>query len=98
MQTVECPHCHKPAIPVWRKLCLGPAVPTKCRACGGAVGVPWSAMWTGIPFSVAIVITPFINSVPIVTVLWIAGFAVMSWLHCRYVPLVAPENDGLVKQ
>ena len=90
MQTLECPHCHKPAIPVWRKLCLGPAIPAKCRACGAAVGVPSSAMWVMIPFLVAITIAAFINSVPIAIALWIGGAAVMAWLQYRYVPLVAP--------
>jgi hypothetical protein len=89
MQTLEFPHCHKPAIPVWRKLVLGPAVSAKCKVCGGAVGVPWSAMWVGIPFFVAIIIAALIDSVPIAAALWIAGFAAMSWLHYRYVPLVA---------
>jgi hypothetical protein len=89
MQGLECPHCHKPAIPIWRKQVLGPATSATCPACGGSVAVPWWGMWVIIPFLAAIVIAALINSILITGALWVAGFAVMAWLHHRYVPLIA---------
>jgi|SoiMethySBSTD1v2_1073268.scaffolds.fasta_scaffold1060066_2 hypothetical protein len=89
VQPLECPHCHKPAIPVWRKLFLGPATAATCSACGGAVSVPWSGFWVIVPFLVAIVAAGFVSSTLIAAAFWIAGGVVMSWLHYRYVPLIA---------
>jgi hypothetical protein len=68
---------------------LGPAISAKCGSCGGAVSVPWSAMWAGIPFFVPIVIAPFVGSTLVASALLIVGAAVMAWLHFRYVPLIA---------
>ena len=76
-------------MPFWRKEVLGPAVSATCRSCGGRVGVPGSGMWVIIPFLVAIVIAAFVSSTLIAATLWIVGFAVMTWLHYRYVPLIA---------
>jgi hypothetical protein len=79
-------------MPLWRKQILGPAAYATCRSCGGAVGVPWSGMWVMIPFLVAIVIAAFVTSTLITVALWIAGGAVMAWLHYRYVPLIAKSE------
>src|SRR5206468_610704 len=46
-----CPHCSHPTIPLWRRLCLGPAWPTTCTGCERRVGVPWSSMWLGSVFA-----------------------------------------------
>jgi Flp pilus assembly protein TadB len=89
MQALECPHCHQPGIPVWRKMCLGPATLAKCGNCGRAVSVPWSAIWAGTPFFAAIVIATFVSSTLVAAALWILGAAVMAWLYSRYVPLIA---------
>ena len=88
MQALECPHCHQPGIPAWRKMCLGPATSAKCGNCGGAVSVPWSAMWAGTPFFVAILTVPWV-SYPIAGALLVTGGVAMTWLHQRYVPLIA---------
>jgi hypothetical protein len=88
MQLLECPHCHQPSISIWRKMWLGPAASAKCSSCGGAVSVPWSAMLAGTPFFAAILVTPLISAAAAV-VLWVAGAAVMAFLHYRFVPLIA---------
>ncbi len=89
MQALECSHCHKPTIPVLRKLFLGPGTSATCPACGGRVSVPKSGVWVVVPFLVAITIAAFVNSVLITGALWVVGGAVMAWLHYRYVPLIA---------
>jgi hypothetical protein len=88
MQALECPHCHGPGIPAWRKMCLGPAASAKCGNCGGAVSVPWSAMLAGTPFLAAIVVAPWVSYL-IAGALLVTGAVVMTWLHQRYVPLIA---------
>ena len=47
MKKYPCPHCGRPTITFWRRLFLGPALPTTCSECGGRVGVPWSSVWLG---------------------------------------------------
>ena len=89
MQALECPHCHKPGIPVWRKMCLGPITSAKCDDCGGAVSVPFSSMLTLTPFLVAIVIAAFVGSTFVTPALLIVGATMMAWRHYRYVPLIA---------
>jgi hypothetical protein len=88
MQLLECPHCHQPGFSVLRKMFLGPATWAKCRNCGGAVSVPWSAMWATTPFIAAILVTRWV-SLPTAVVLLIGGAAVMTFVHYRFVPLIA---------
>ncbi len=89
MQALECPHCHQPGIPAWRKMCLGPITSTKCDNCGGAVSVPWLTMLAVIPLLAAIVIAAFVGSTLVTPALLIVGATVGAWLHYRYVPLIA---------
>jgi hypothetical protein len=89
MANLECPHCHKPTIPAWRKMMIGPVTSATCRECGGKVSVPWSAMWTLIPFLAAILITPYFKSNELSVVLWVAGAMVMGLLYHFFVPLIA---------
>ncbi|QTD46847.1 hypothetical protein [Ottowia testudinis] len=47
---LACPHCHRPAMPAWRKLCLGAARSVACGACGHPVSVAfWPAMGAMLP-------------------------------------------------
>lgn len=55
----KCPHCGKPGISVWRKLCLGPLIPTTCKQCRKEVGVPYSAMFIIIPFITVLCLVQF---------------------------------------
>jgi hypothetical protein len=89
MQALECPHCHQPGIPAWRKMCLGPATSAKCDNCGGAVSVPWSSMLAVTPLLLAIAISAFVSSTLGTAAVFIVGAAVMAWLHYHYVPLIA---------
>jgi hypothetical protein len=89
MQALECPHCHQPGIPVWRKMCLGPATSAKCDNCGGAVSVPWSSFFAVSPLLAAIVLSAFVSSTLATAAIILVGAAVMAWLHYRYVPLIA---------
>lgn len=43
-----CPHCGEKTISLWRRLFLGPALPTRCSACQQRVGVSWSMTWIGL--------------------------------------------------
>lgn len=54
-----CPYCGEPGIPVWRKACLGPAVPATCLRCQRLVGVPWFRSFVAmLPFFVGMSVPP----------------------------------------
>ncbi len=83
-----CPHCEKTGVSRLRKLCLGPAVPGTCRACGEKVGVPWSAMWAVAPFVLAIFMTQMSEIWPTKLTILAVGLVVMSIIHLVMVPLI----------
>jgi predicted RNA-binding Zn-ribbon protein involved in translation (DUF1610 family) len=89
MKKLDCPHCGKPGISVMRKMCLGPAVPATCEACGKKVGVPYMAMLAGIPFLAAIVGSELVEPFALKTAFLIGGFVVMAVIQMRWVPLEA---------
>ena len=91
MGTLECPACHQPAIPLWRKMCLGPATSAKCPNCGARYSVPYSAMLAVIPFLIAIVAAQVVRPVALAAVLVVAGGLVMSWIYWKFVPLIAKQ-------
>jgi hypothetical protein len=92
MDKRECPNCHQKAMPLWRKMCLGPATSAACANCGTRVSVPYSSMLTVIPFLIAIVAARFVGSTAIAAVvLVIAGALVMGWLHYQFVPLIVKK-------
>ena len=93
MRGLECPHCHQVAISGWGKMFLGPLSAAKCQACGRNVGVSWSAMWVIIPLVAAAYFAAQVNSLLIAGALWVAGLALMVWLNCRFVPLIAKTMD-----
>lgn len=84
---LTCPHCGDPGIPLWRKLSLGPAFPTTCRACGSRVGVPPSSMLALIPALTCVVASAFIPSLPLRMVLWWVGAALTAIVWMIWVPL-----------
>ena len=67
---------------------LGPAVPATCKACRRKVGVPYSSVWTVLPFLVAMILALFADSILMAGVLWGLGFAAMSLCHLNFVPLI----------
>jgi hypothetical protein len=88
MNELICPHCGKPGISFMRKMCLGPAVPATCKACGKKVGVPYIAATLAIvPFIVAIIASYLVESFMVKAGLLIAGAIAMSIIHMRWVPL-----------
>jgi len=92
----ECPICHNPGIPTWRKFFLGPAVHTKCRQCGRKVGVPYSSMFAVLPFIISILISLYIFLYTEYSFLWIIlvnimGISIMFILHWKWVPLIPKE-------
>ena len=90
---IECPICHKPGISAWRKSCLGPAVPTRCKQCGKKVGVPYSgAMIAILPFIVSILISSFVDSLFLKGLTILIGIIIMSVAYMKYVPLINMEQ------
>ena len=86
MSKLACPYCGKPGISVIRKMFLGPAVPATCKACGEKIGVPYAAMFAGVPFVAAVLVTissPFWLK----ATLWTLGALMMSAIHYWWVPL-----------
>ncbi|MBO9663629.1 hypothetical protein [Dokdonella sp.] len=56
-----CPHCHSNhCLPLWRKLCLGPAGSTRCRVCGLKIaivaGKAWPVMLAGLAAILSMVV------------------------------------------
>ncbi len=88
MDKLECPACHQKTIPVWRKMCLGPATSTSCSNCAKRISVPYSGMWTIIPFLVVFAASQFVPSAAASVALILAGIALMCWLNYKYVPLI----------
>ena len=87
MRKLNCPHCGKPGISAMRKMCLGPAVPATCKACGKKVGVPYTAMLAIVPFLAAIFGSVLVEPFALKAALWIGGIVVMAVIHMRWVPL-----------
>jgi len=90
MVRYRCPHCGGDGIPGWRRLCLGPAVPTKCRECGHRVGVPWWSIVVGIPFLVAYALALTYFRGDAIKNFWLGalGAIIMVWLWDSFVPLI----------
>ena len=88
MEKLECPNCHQKTIPVWRKMCLGPATRAACPNCGSPVSVPRSAMLGVIPFAVAFVAAQLVGSLVVGAVLVAVGILTMFWIHYKFVPLI----------
>jgi hypothetical protein len=88
MDGLKCPSCQQRAIPAWRKMLLGPATSTVCGTCGSRISVPYSGMWTIVPFLLAFVAAQFVSSAAVSVTLIVIGIVVMSWLNYKYVPLV----------
>ncbi len=70
-----------------RKMCLGPAVPATCKACGKKVGVPYTAMVAVIPFVGTIIASELVDPFAFKAALLVGGFVVMSFIHMRWMPL-----------
>jgi hypothetical protein len=85
----RCPHCGKDGISALRKICLGPAWPTRCTECGGGVGVPYWSMVTIVPLVVALVLTPLVWGHPVYT-FWLGALGTMGVfvLAESFVPLI----------
>jgi hypothetical protein len=69
-------------------MCLGPAIPATCTACGRKIGVSYWSMWTVAPFLIAIMLATFVHGLPEKILIWAAGFLVMSFCHLKFIPLV----------
>jgi len=88
MENLECPSCRQMTVPLWRKMCLGPATGTACSNCGSRVSVPWSAMLSAIPFMIALLAAQLVGSFALGEVVLIVGAVGMFWIHYKFVPLI----------
>lgn len=85
----KCPHCGKPGISIWRKLCLGPLFPTTCKECGKEVGVPYSSVLLVIPFIIAMVLAMmYLGSAMWKVVIFVVLTLIMSAIYLKYIPLI----------
>jgi len=83
----RCPHCGQPGISEIRKMCLGPAVPATCKACGKKVGVPYTAILAATPFLVAVVASALIGPWVVKGLVLLVGALAMSVIHMKWIPL-----------
>jgi hypothetical protein len=97
MKRYPCPHCGRATIPLWRRLCLGPAWPTICSDCGRRVGVPWWSVWLvglygvmGAGFGLWLTSDPTrtTDTRLLVGVLFLSAFALLLVAWVRWVPLI----------
>ena len=70
-----------------RKLCLGPAVPATCKACGKKVGVPHWSMLLPAPLIAVILVFPPLESFWLGALFVVSGFALGCAAHLYWVPL-----------
>jgi hypothetical protein len=89
MEDLECPHCHNKSISVWTKLFTGPGRTVACPNCQGKVSVPASSIWVAIPAIAGAVAAIFVDSRMTGAVLFVAGTIVTTFLHYKFVPLIA---------
>jgi hypothetical protein len=84
-----CPHCGKPGISLFRRACLGPAIPATCMTCGRKVGVSWGkSMMSSLPLIMAVIIAQFTRNAALSASIWITGIIVTFVLNFKFVPLV----------
>ncbi len=93
----NCPICNQPGIPVWRKLMLGPALPTTCRQCGKKVGVPWSSMLSVVPFLFAIIFSYYAFFFTNIDLIWlftalVLSIIIMFFAYIKWIPLIPKEK------
>lgn len=90
-----CPHCGTGAcLPLWRKLCLGPASSAPCRACGCRVGVDVvKACLALLPTFLLILVAAFgiVRDAPTLIVLLVVCLCATMGLYALWVPIVADE-------
>lgn len=106
-----CPHCNSNhCLPLWRKLCLGPAGSTHCRICGLKIaivaGKAWPVMLAGLAAILSMVMlagfSEFIAAAELH--LWLTLFSATLLacfvLYAVWVPLRIDElsNADLVAQ
>lgn len=97
----ECPICHKLGISFWRKLCLGPALPTTCSQCGKKVGVPYYSLVASVPFVISLIYlymfkvdlsSQYIFKVDIALGAALMGsFMFYVVMHLKFVPLISQK-------
>ena len=86
---LNCPKCTQPTISPWRKMALGPAGWTTCKACGTKVSVPWSGLLAIAPVAVAAVLSATVfTSIGAIAGSLLVGYLAYCWLHWTYVPLI----------
>lgn len=97
-----CPHCgSSPCLPLWRKLCLGPAASARCRECGFRVGVDVAKACIALLPTLALVLLAGFgvvrDPVLLIVLLPLCLFA-MFFLYAAWVPLKPDEfsDAGMV--
>lgn len=90
-----CPHCGAdPCLPLWRKLCLGPAASARCQVCGYRVGVDVAKASLALLPTFLLVIIAALGALhgPVMLVLLLAiCLGIMFGLYALWVPLVVAE-------
>jgi hypothetical protein len=90
-----CPHCgSEPCLPLWRKLCLGPAGHAQCQVCGCRVGVDVAkACLAMLPGFLLVVVAGFglVRGPVALVVLLVVCLAAVFMLYAVWVPLMADE-------
>lgn len=98
----RCPHCKaEPCIPLWRKLCLGPAATACCQICDCKVGVDVSRACLAMLPVLLLVIAAGVGLVrePVALVIsLLLSLACMLALYTLWVPLLPAEltNPNMV--
>ena len=89
MNMHNCPHCNQPGITALRKICLGPACPATCKACGQKITVPYWSVITILPMLLSFTLIPNFVSSPKVTAIIAVFMTMLSWtLWESLVPLI----------
>lgn len=91
----KCPHCGDYGITAWRVMWLGPALPTRCRDCGGRVAISTRMLWWYAPSAILAAVAVQLESGPAAAAVMFVSMLLASWVALTRTRLIAREQvDG----
>ena len=89
---VQCPHCKREAMTIWRKSGLGPGRAVRCQSCGKVVTPHAAAIFAAFPAFLGGFVLLRSDSLPVGIAAMVAGILAMAVIHTFLIPLVRGEG------
>ncbi len=91
---MKCPNCGADSISLLRRLSLGPAFPTKCKACNRKIGVSFRRTFlSATPYFVVLLLIYFIEDPLNRAILMLLGVVAATIMNLKLVPLIVVDRD-----